>query len=651
MKDIHSKEQIEEMRKRLYDRGSQVDELKRHQLTDIKVDVSRSWGDSPSASRNTSDLREGILADPEAVAQTENPADAEDTKPKRHYRSFVLIGSLLIFVFVAGISSLYLYFGGNQISSDNLQLTIEAPRTVGGGEVLEMQVGLTNLNDVPIESVTLVVKYPEGTLSTGDTQRNLFEERIPIDDVAPEESISLPVRVAVFGEENGEKVITALIEYQVEGSSGMFTKEAEPVVFRITSSPLVLSVSNIQKVASGQLVDVTINAVSNGSTPINDLLITAAYPTGFEFESSDPEPLFGQNVWRIDELLPEQSKSIKVRGYTRGLTGESFRINFAAGPESTTQQYTVGASLADSRADFTIERPFIDVAIDIDNQENNQVVLEQDSVTGVSVDITNTLDETVYDMVVEIVPGGNALDERSVRGDTGFYDSNTGTVRWEVSNNPTFAVINPGNTRTLEFSIAQGSNKTDSAFDMVVNVYARRVAETSAVEQLIGTALAEGKYSATVELTSQVRRGDARFPDQGPIPPKVGQTTTYTVVLVAEAGANNLANSVVETSLPLYVNWLDIFEAEGSVTYNTVSKRLQWVIGDIPKGERKEFAFQVSILPSTSQLGNDPTLINQQSIRVNDSFTGALLQDSIRPVTTELSPEFGFERDNGEVER
>jgi hypothetical protein len=186
---------------------------------------------------------------------------------------------------------------------------------------------------------------------------------------------------------------------------------------------------------------------------------------------------------------------------------------------------------------------------------------------------------------------------------------------------------------------------------MVVNVYARRVAEASAVEQLIGTALAEGKYSATVKLASQAGRKDTRFADVGPIPPKVGQTTTYTITLEAEAGANNLANAVAETSLPLYVNWLDSYEAEGSVTYNTVSKKLQWVIGDIPKGERKEFVFQLSILPSTSQINGSPVLINQQSIRANDAFTGALLQASLKPVTTELSTGFGYERDNGDVER
>ena len=105
MKDIHSKEQIEEMRKRLYDRGSKINELKRHQLTDITVDVSRSWGDASKTTPNTSDLREGALADTENIPAgqaQEETTTPEEKKPRRHYRSFILIGSLLIFIFVAG---------------------------------------------------------------------------------------------------------------------------------------------------------------------------------------------------------------------------------------------------------------------------------------------------------------------------------------------------------------------------------------------------------------------------------------------------------------------------------------------------------------------------------------------------------------------
>lgn len=633
MKEEYSQEHIDEMRKRLYERGSSFNTATRHELTDTEVDVSRDWESLDAA---------------KAAEEAVKAAEAEK-KPRRHYRRFVLLGSFFIFLFVTLVSSAYIYFGGNQISSDNIQLGISGARSLGGGEELPLQIGLSNNNSVPIESATLIVKYPTGTRSLGDAPRNLYEERIPLDNVLPGDTKSIPVRVAIFGEENAQKEISVTLEYRIGGSNGMFYKDAEPFTFRISSSPLVLSVKSIEKVASGQLVDVTVTAASNAAAPLHDILITAEYPNGFDYQSASQEPVYAENVWRVDELLPEGKESITIKGVVTGLTEESLQINFAAGRADPENQYSLGAALADSNAMFTVERPFIDVAVNIEDQSSGVVILEQDQSADVRIDIVNTLDETVYDMVVEVVPEGNALDEDSISGKNGFYDSNTNSVRWEVSNNPTFAAVNPGDSRTLDFSVTQGQTKTTSAFDLVINVFARRVAESSAAEQLVGTVTREGKYSSSVTLGSQVGRNVGRFGDAGPVPPQVGETTTYTLTIVAEAGANDMNNAVVNTSLPVYVNWLDEYDTQGAVVYNTVSKQLEWTIGDITSGQRKELSFQVSIQPSTSQVDTKPVLLNNQTLRANDRFTGQLLQDTKQPVTTELSTEAGFSEGNGTV--
>lgn len=637
------------MRRRLYDRGTEVEKTARHGLTDDKVDVSRNWsGASGTDSKNVSDLRSGAVI--VENGSTTGSVMVEE-KQKRHYRSFVLLGSILIFLFVAVVSSIFFYFGGNQISNDNIQLTIQGQSLIGGGEAMSIQIGVTNQNDVPMESATLIMRYPVGTRSVGDSPRNLFEERISLEDIAPGETQNIPVRVAIFGEENAEKKIEATLEYRINGSNNVLTKDAEPLAFRISSSPLVLRIDSIEKVASGQLADITITAVSNASSPLEDILITASYPNGFDFEKSDPAPVYGENVWRIDQLLPEQSTTIKLQGIVSGLTEETFRVNFAAGPASSDNQYLIGAALADSRADFTIERPFIDVQININGDRDRDAIIAESTQAIVVVDIKNTLEEAVYDMTVEVVPSGNALVDNSIESTNGFYDSNTGTVRWQIANNPTFDQVLPGDSRSLEFGVKQGPTKTTSSFDMVVNVYARRVGESSAVETLIGTVRAEAKYSSVVDLGSQVGKNTAGYVDVGPIPPKVGEESTYTITLVAAAGANDVVNAVVDTSLPLYVNWLDLYDTQGQLTYNPVSKKITWNIGNIPAGERKELTFQVSLRPSVSQLNVDPVLLNTQTMRANDRFTGALLQDVVSAVTTELSEEMGYPINNGEVVR
>ena len=645
MSDIRNQENIDELRKRLYSRDVSPEKTERHTLTDEKVEVSKSW----EAPQNTHKTTTPSVAEvpntpvPSAVTTDFKP------KPKRHYRLFIMVSSLLIFIFGAGISALYLLFGGNQISSDNIGVVIAGPTEVGGGEELALQLSISNQNTVSIESATLILDYPAGAQSVNETGRNLYEERIPINSVAAGEVKNVPVRIAVFGEEGEEKEVLATIEYRIEGSNGTFYKDAIPLKFRISSTPLVLRVKNVEKVAAGQMVDVTLTVQSNASNPLNNLLVQAEYPNGFAFEESFPPPVFGDSVWLVEELLPEQTTDITVRGVVRGLTEETFRINFEAGPADSENQYVMSSRLTDAWADFTIERPFIDIDVAINGSNEQNVVISPGSQSTVDIDITNTLDETVYDMVVEVVPGGNALREDSINSDFGFYDSNSGTVRWEVSNNPSFSKVFPGSSRNLSFDIDPQSNQSTASFNLVVNVYARRIAETSAQEQLIGTSETTAKFSSRIFVGGQTGHNAGIFTDTGPLPPRVGQTTSYTMTLVAEAGVNDLTDAVITTSLPLYVTWLDNFQGEGEVSYNSVSKQLEWRIGSIDTRKRKELVFQVSITPSISQLDSVPTLVNAQQFRAEDRFTGATLRSEAPAITIALSTEAGYSKSDGKV--
>jgi hypothetical protein len=642
MNDIRKKENIEELRKRLYSREVVEPKLRRHDLTNEQANVATEWtagSQEPEAS----------LVGQNAEAPKSAPATDFKPKPRRLYRTIILVGSLLIFLVGAGFAAWYLLFSGNQISSDNIGLVLAGPSAIGGGEAMSLQVSVSNQNPVPIESATLIINYPEGARSVNETARPLFEERIPINSVGSGEVQNVPVRVAIFGEEGQEKEISATIEYRIEGSNGTFYKESAPLRFRITSTPLVLRIENNEKVAAGQMVEMKLVAQSNASNPLNNLLIQAEYPNGFEFEESFPPTIFGDNVWKIDELLPGESSEFTVRGIVRGLTEETFRIKFDVGPADSNNQYRTSSRLTEAWADFTIERPFINVDLAINGSSEEEVVLGAGGDARVQIYIENTLDETVYDLLVEVVPGGNALREDSIISSAGFYDSNSGTVRWEVANNPDFAQLFPGARRSLDFQVKPRTNLGTASFDLVVNVYARRIAETSAQEQLIGTSQATAKFSSEAFVGGQVGYGNSIFADTGPIPPQVGQTTTYTVTLVAEAGVNDLTDAVVTTSLPLYVNWLDNYQASDSVVYNTVSKQLEWRPGNIDAGQRKELLFQVNLRPSISQVNSVPTLVNSQQLRASDRFTGETLRATAPAITIALSTEAGFNEDDGRV--
>ncbi len=609
MSDIRDQRELDELRKRLYARGPINNGVERHELVDSPVNVARSW------SVPTEEVESGTEANQEH---------------SHRYRKFVLIASVIIFVVVASASAAYYYFGNNRISGDNITFNIAGNNNISGGETVSFQIGVTNQNTVAIEGAALIVKYPDGTRSVTEPVKNLYEERIDVGMLSPGEAKNIQLQVAVYGKENQQSQIKATLEYRIVGSDSVFYKDVEPFNIQIVTSPIILQVDSVRRVSAGQPVQITLKVKSNTSKTLKDVLITSKYPNNFSFKTAEPAPLYNQNVWKIIELKPEETETIVINGSITGLTNEGLVVDFTAGAAETDNEFIVGSLLAEARAEFVLEQPFIAVDIDIAGDKDRFVVLEEDKSSVVQVSIKNTLKEPVHDMVVEVVPNGNALKADSIQSRQGFYDSNKNLVRFDVSNTPEFVQVQPGQVRTLSFTIDPALGQMTASFNIAVNVYAKRVSEPNAEQQLIGTVLAEARYASAASIEGELS------PVTGPIPPKPGQATRYQVKLTARGGANNLRNTVVTTSLPTYVEWQNESSGEGTVVFNPVSRQLEWNIGDINSGTKKELTFALNFLPSISQVNTTPILVNNLAFSAIDRFTNTPVTTSVGVITSEI---------------
>lgn len=638
MSGIKDQEQIDALRRRLYERGNDTPPSERHTLTDTPTPVPHTWSDmrTPEPFIPETDPRPATITEPELDVV------AEPVKNRR-YRSIIMWVSLFFFVVVTGLTSLYLLIGGNQISGRNIAISITGPLATGGGEIMPLQVVVTNQNKVPIESAVLIVQYPPGTKSVDEPPRDLFEERVPIDRVAAGEAINIPLRAVMFGEENQERSIRATIEYRLIDSNGTFFKEADPLVFKINSSPLLVRVEALEKVASGQEVEVKVTVQSNASTVLKDILLSATYPGNFDYTSATPAPSFRESEWLIKEIAPEGSETITLRGLVVGQQDEEFQIQFTAGTPRQDNQFILGAVLANASTDFIIERPFIDVALRINRNENSSVTLRTGEPTEVEVIVRNTLVETLYDMNVAVSISGNVLERQDVSARRGYYDSVNDVIKWDVSGDRSLTEVAPGESKTFTFTINPGNQTETPAFSVEANAFARRVTENRATEQLVGT------VSSDVRFTSVVAVERSAAYAAGPIPPVADEETQYQITLRTSAGGNDVTGAVVTTALPQYVNWKNITSGDGSIVFNPVSKELTWTIGDIEAGSSAATTFTIGLLPSQNQIGTTPALLGTQRLRATDRFTGDVVRAEGVPISSELPSSSGYEEENGEV--
>jgi hypothetical protein len=601
MSDIRNQHELDELHKRLYARDSEPLSVARHQLSDTPTPVATNWNVREPASENT-----------------------------HGYRKVVLLASIGIFLAVAALATAYFFFGNSRISGDNIAFNIAGATNISGGEVATFQIGVTNQNTVAIEGAALIIRYPEGTQSVEEPVRNLCEERLEVGTLAPGEVKNIQIQAVLYGKENQQTEIRATLEYRLVGSDGVYYKEANPITVQIVSSPLLLQVTAVKKVSAGQPVTVVLAVTSNASKPLKDILITARYPNGFTFKIATPEPLYSQNVWKIAELVPEETEIITIEGVVEGLTNEAIILDFSAGAALADNEFIVGSLLAEARTEFVIEQPFIAVDVSIAGDDDRSVVLPENGRSVVEVTVKNTLTEPVFDMMIEVVPSGNALKNASIQSRQGFYDSNTGTVRFDSTNTPDLVTVEAGREERVNFSIDPAPSPDASAFTVAVNVYAKRVADPAAQQQLVGTVSAEARYSSVPSLTSSLTT------TSGPIPPRVGQPTSYLATLTIGAGSNNITNAIVKTVLPSYITWGNEYRGKGRVSYNPVSRELVWEAGDVSGGDSTELTFLVTLLPSLSQVDINPIVVQGQTLNAIDRFTNTPVSASGAAITTEL---------------
>lgn len=651
MRNRQDKEHLEQLRERLYARTGSGNKKPRSSLKDEPIAVPTAWDMETTTNSSPGGTTKEQPAVGEQLNQVNNnQSTMTSSKRRRAFRFKLLLAGIFFFIGAVTLSSLFIFFGGNAISGENIEVDISGPFTIAGGETLRLQLGVTNQNAIPIESATLIIEYPTGTKSADDEERDLFTERIALEQIESGETVNVPVQVKVFGQENNELRVQAAVEYRVRGSNATFFKEAEPLLFKISSSPVVLDVDAPRSLAPDQETDVVINVRSNSITPLRNILVRADFPSGFDFSSSNPQPVAGENVWRIDSIEPEETAKITVRGAFIGSAEEGFSMTIEAGLGSERDQFTLASVLASNQVNFELENAFVDVSLLVNDTRNGVATITNEESSNATIEVRNTLDDTIYDAVVEVRLSGNAVEDSEIQVSNGYYNSNSQTITWDISSVEDLERILPGNTERLSFSIFPDTKELKTPNIVLdASVKARRVSETDVQEEVTGTVQSEIKIESALVLDSKTSYNTTTIQNDGPVPPKVGETTEYTILWELQNGSNSISDAVVSATLPSYVSWSGETSGNGVYSYNPATRQVEWNVGTISAKSTAESAFEVSFTPSASQIDQVPTIVESQRVRAEDAFTRSIIRDTTSALTTQLSRSEGYDTDSGVV--
>lgn len=655
----NEEDRLRELRERLYARNTNTPapqtRTKLQQPTQPKT-VARDWSTPtprPESPQNpvpeVSSVGDAVQqSEPQVLDQSFIARFMPRSKNKNNFRLKVLLAGVAFFVLALALSSLFLLFGNNTISGENIALEVSGPFAIGGGAELSLQIAIANQNAIPIESATLIIEYPPGTQSVEEEGKEVFTTRQELDIIDPGEVLNVPASAIIFGEENSEKVINVSIEYRVRGSNATFYKQAEPLRFKISSSPVVLLIDAERSITSGQEAEITLKVASNSPTPLQDVLVEASYPFGFDFSEASPSPSSGRNVWLIDELSPEETVEITLTGILTGSSNDERVFDFAVGLPSDRDRYVLSSVFTTGTAEFDIEDAFLGIGVTINGDSGEVVAMGSSETAQVNVSFRNTQDETLYDGEIEVKLGGSALSKIDVSASSGgFYNSSNNTITWDGTDQSSLKEIAPGSASTVSFSVTpKGDVSRTPEITIAVTARGKRVFQDRVPEELVSTAARTLRIASVATLSSSAGHNETEFQNDGPLPPVAEETTEYALTFSLKNGSNDLTGGEMTATLPQYVKWLDNVSAGDNITYNPSTRVITWNMGNIDANTTATAAVQIAFTPSVSQIGTIPTLVSTQRFRGNDRFTGGVVRSEAPALTTAINGDSGRVEEN-----
>ncbi len=546
----------------------------------------------------------------------------------------------------------FIFLGGsNFVSSKNVDISVLGPTNTSAGEVLELGVTIENHNNTDLELVKLSVQYPQGARDPEDSARALTFNKSEIGDIGAGDEAVRDVRMILIGSTGEVKQIKFSAEYKIKGSNATFYKDK---IYEVTigTAPLTISVESPPSVTSGETFTTTVKLTLSSADVLKNVMLRAEYPYGYSVVSASPEAISENNAWALGDFAPGTEKTIQIKGRLVGENQDERTFRFYAGVSdngSFTSDFQ--SVIVATQETISIERPSIGLNVSFNGESSPIYIAPAGRAIATSIKYQNNLPERILNPHLEVTLTGPALDKESIQiHSNGSFTPSSDKIVWNIVNSSGESELLPGEGGTVALSFASLADAgiTSGNKDIILNL------------KLTGTPAGSGNKSVTVSETRTVRIASqvtlsskafysiGPFKNSGPIPPKVGSDTTYTLVWNVGNTQADIVEAKVTAKLGNGVKWLS---SQGigreSVTYNEETNTLTWDMGNLASGSGfstsgREAAFQVVLTPTVSQVGTAPVLVTGITFTGRDSGTGAAVNVSNSLVNTHLTNDPAF---------
>lgn len=581
------------------------------------------------------------------ISNPQNPPELSQPSLPQAVRFFspkqkkILMISGVVFLAVLVLSGTLFYFWLTSFKKSLIDFSISGPDQVSSGESGIFTISYWNNTNQILQDAHLAIRYPQDAIVNGNkTIQNIDLGNIGIGGGGKQE-----VAAIFIGPDKSIQKIEAILNYKPQNTSSAFENQTTKEV-AINGSALSADFKMPETVLPNARNIFNIHYKNNTDRVFQNVSIEMIYPNDFNFVSADKTPAKDNNTWNLGDLNPNEEGDIMIVGILKNTKSNNFEL--AIGIVENGKFYKINKSSSQ------IELTALPLKMEISVNGQQNLLVNAGDYLQFKIHYENNANIALSDVVLKAKLDGLMYNFSGLKTG-GYFNGLDNTITWNAGNLPDLKSLPPNSSGDVEFQINVKPRHIIRTFrdkNFLLQVSAEMetptVPSSLAVKSLSVTSDMAIKVNTKAELKTKGYYFDSVIKNSGPLPPKVNQTTTYTIHWQVTNFSNDLDNVLVKAVLPEGVSWLNKKAGDGAPTleYNNRTSELVWNMGKVAAGtgvltDAYEVIFQVGLTPAVNKADTVVSILSESTLTGKDAFTGTDILTTAPVLKTDLPDDSG----------
>ncbi len=566
---------------------------------------------------------------------------------------------VLVIAVAAGITWWFLHPSATtgKFGEEVIEAHLVAPTMLKSGESGTWQLDWKNTSDVPLRNVEVTLER-SNVFVLGETQpalTDLHALRWSLPDTPARGSGLVWFRGVLWDTPEKDVELSATLTFTPGELGARFDRRVQGKT-HLSESVVRVSVDGPTQVIGGGEQVYTATVENTGALPVTGLKIAVTPPVAFTVSTADPDLVNISGVLAGSHLtIPAASKrTFELKGSYVDLGSSPAEISSPL--EWKAEVFVRAEQALDDALQGTSRLPVSVVQGDVlltavvaGSAEPQSVALG--SRLPIAVSLTNRGSTTAEDVVLTVTitpqPAGAAALLDWDHANIGSGERTESGVVFSPTTLPALANIDPKKNIDVHIDVPI---KTIIDPSLVGRSDIGFTVGASAVVGKTGGVVSGKTYAGnvvSVELNSDLTASSAAryFSDEnlaigsGPLPPRVGEVTKLHVSWKLTNALHELSGLSFTAALPANIEWTgNARVSAGTIRFDGSTREVRWSVNRMPTSVRSlEADFELSLTPTSSDVGHVLVLLKKTAFQAEDILTHAVLSRSLDDLTSNIS--------------